>query len=236
LAQSLKELSGDNDPRKTQTLFLDGIEELSPECQKLLLAAIPNGELLSGTGRVRARVISAASCDLDHEVAEGRFRRELYFRVNGARLRLPALRERAEDIPALVEHFLTRHAGELSKNPPPLSQEALHLLTTYAWPGNIRELENVARKMVALGNVALAMEDLRMPSAVPSSTPAAGKVSSLKVAAKAASRQAERELILQALERTKWNRKRAAKELQISYKSLLYKLKQIEATGTKNEE
>lgn len=236
LSQALREMRKESGQEKVQTLFLDEIEELSLGCQKQLLTLVPNGEFLSGEGTVRARIISATTHDMDNEVAEGRFRRELYFRLNGACLRLPPLRDRMEDIPALTELFLSRHAEELKKSAPVVSRETLELLMSYSWPGNIRELENVARKMVALGNTSQAISDLRMARMVPAPGMGTGKVSSLKVAAKAASRQTERELILQALQRTKWNRKRAARELQISYKSLLYKLKQIETVSTKSEE
>jgi len=236
LSRALKELREASEPGKVQTLFLDEIEELSLECQRQLLTVMPNGEFLTGEGTFGARVISATTCSMDREVAEGRFRRELYFRLNGACLRLPPLRDRAEDIPALIEHFLLRHAEELEKRAPAVDQESLKLLMSHSWPGNIRELENLARKMVALGDTYEATSDLRMLRILPASGTGMRKVSSLKMAAKAASRQTERELILQALQRTKWNRKRAARELQISYKSLLYKLKQIETWGTNSEE
>ena len=107
---------------------------------------------------------------------------------------------------------------------------------TYPWPGNIRELENVARKIVALGDPALAVSDLRAARISSTGGLTPGNGTPLKVAARAASRQTERELILRALERTKWNRKRAARELQISYKSLLYKLKQIEGPNSSTNE
>jgi two-component system, NtrC family, response regulator AtoC len=217
------------------TLFLDEIEELSLECQKLLLNLVPNGQFHAGEGSTRARIISATTHNLKNEVAEGRFRRELYFRLDGACLGLPPLRERTEDIPRLAEYFLARHAEELKKSAPTLNKETMDLLLAYHWPGNIRELENVARKMAALGDLSLAVSDLRVAPMRPAPGIETGRGLSLKMAARAASRQTERELILRALQRTKWNRKRAARELQISYKSLLYKLKQIETLGTTRE-
>jgi two-component system response regulator AtoC len=228
LSRELVELRQEGGAETAQTLFLDEIEELSQECQKLLLTWVPNGEFLSNAGTVRARVISATTRDMNQEVAEGRFRRELYFRLNGACLRLPPLRDRREDIPALMECFLNRHSEELKKSAPALNQETFERLMSYPWPGNIRELENVARKMVALGDASAAVSDLRPPRVITVSGNGPHRASSLKMAARAASRQTERELILEALQRTRWNRKRAARELQISYKSLLYKLKQIE--------
>jgi two-component system response regulator AtoC len=231
--QKLKDI--EKESGKLCTLFLDEIDGMSKECQWLFLPSVANGGQ-GGEQGLQARLISSTTCDLEQAVESGRFRRELYFRLNGACLRLPPLRERLEDLPALAAYFLSRHAEELKKTPPELNRETMEVLLSYHWPGNIRELENIARKMVALGETTLAIADLRLPRTVP--TPgetSSGRLSSLKVAARAASRQTERELILQALERTKWNRKRAARELQISYKSLLYKLKQIETLGTKSE-
>ena len=208
-----------------QTLFLDGIDELDLACQRVLLTLLPDGEPKSGG--LAVRLISSTSTNLSKEVGAGRFRRELYFRINGVALRLPPLRERNEDIPVLLEHFLARHAGELRKKAPMVHADTLELLTSYEWPGNIRELENVARKMVALGDLAMALSDLR---ANPANLPKPSEIRSvtpLKAAARAASQRAEKELIFKALEQTHWNRKRAARELQISYKALLYKIKQI---------
>ena len=225
--------------KRLATVLLDEIEELNSECQRQLLTMAGDHGILEqqeeGGG---VRLISATTTDLEKEVQAGKFRRELYFRINGACLRLPPLRNRIEDIPAFTEYFLSRHAERLKKKAPALNQETLEVLVSYHWPGNIRELENVARKMVALGDAELAVSDLRVARMIRPAGMTAAKFSSLKVAARAASRQTERELILQALERTKWNRKRAALELQISYKSLLYKLKQIETeiVGSKSDE
>ncbi len=207
-----------------RTIFLDGVHELDAACQRALLSLLPDGEPSSRNGEKLLRFISATSRNLDKEVQAGRFPRELYFRINGVILRLPPLRERKEDIPALLSYFLVKHANELKKQSPELTSDARELIASYDWPGNIRELENLAKKIVAVGNPTLALGDLR---ATDRSVPATGESShqsSLKVAARAASRRTERELILQALERTHWNRKRAARELQISYKSLLYKI------------
>src|ERR1700730_17770809 len=209
------------------TLLFDSIDELDLACQRALLSLLPDGEASAGSKNMSARLISSTRRNLEKEVEAGRFRRELYFRINGVTLRLPALRGRKEDIPALAEYFLMKHAGEMKKEIPVLNSEVMDLLISYEWPGNIRELENVARKIVALGNTELALGDLRTTTLSVSSGSDGPRVSSLKVAARIVSRQKERELILNALEHTRWNRKRAAQELQISYKSLLYKIKQI---------
>ena len=209
------------------TVFLDGVHELDAACQRALLSLLPDGEPRGRSGKTVSRFISSTSHNLEREVEAGHFRRELYFRINGVILRLPPLRERKEDIPALLEYFLAKHSNEFKKDTPELSRETRELLISYHWPGNIRELENFAKKIVAVGDPMLALGNLRaIPATVPETAKSAN-ISSLKAAARAASRRAERELILKALEQTHWNRKRAARELQISYKSLLYKIKQI---------
>ncbi len=210
------------------TVFFDEISELDSVCQRNLLCALPDGDAGDRRGVMKARVISTTSRNLDEEIRAGRFRSELYYRINGVCLRLPPLRERKEDITLLAEFFLSKHARRLGRTRPAVSRRTLDAFLNHSWPGNIRELENVVKKIVALGDEQLAVGELT------SGTSGAGKTEavtvrshSLKVAARAASREAERELILEALTRTRWNRKRAAQELQISYKSLLYKLKQI---------
>ena len=139
------------------------------------------------------------------------------------------MRDRGEDIPILVEYFLNKHSGILKKKAPAVSAKAMQTLVAYQWPGNIRELENFARKIVVFGDVQMALNDLQTAWIASHESMEIGSGASLKVAARAASKRAERELIMQALERTRWNRKRAAQDLQISYKSLLYKIKQIGA-------
>jgi two-component system response regulator AtoC len=211
------------------TLYLDGIDELDLDCQRVLLAMLQEREMSSG-GAMGFRLISTASKNLDREIGLGRFRRELYFRINGACVKLPALRHRKEDVTALMEYFLEKHAAEVGKRIPILSADEEDLLRSYDWPGNIRELANLARKMVALGQSRAAITELQRPEPVGSNRAEypGGASLSLKVVAKEASRLAERDLILRALERTHWNRKRAARELQVSYKALLYKIKQME--------
>jgi two-component system, NtrC family, response regulator AtoC len=209
------------------TLFFDGIDELESSCQRILLNALPDGDALLHPRAIAARVISTTNRNLDEDVRSGRFRGELYYRINGARLRLPPLRERKEDIVPLVEAFLTKHAVLLEKPRLSLSERTMGKLLDHSWPGNIRELENVVKEMVALGDEGLVMSMMSESSSAARASNPAAPMYSLKAASRAASREAEKELILKALARTHWNRKRAAQELQISYKSLLYKLKQI---------
>jgi len=208
------------------SLLLDEISELDADCQRTLLYALPDGEEAPGQHLLGTRLISTTGRNLGEEIRSGRFRSDLYYRINGVCLRLPPLRERKEDIPVLAEFFLAKHAGLLGRPYRSLEPKTLQIFVEYNWPGNIRELENVARSIVALGDKDLAVGQLVAPPIKRASTGVAN-VDSLKAASRAASREAEREMILRALERTRWNRKRAARELQISYKSLLYKLKQI---------
>lgn len=211
--------------RGGRTLFLDGIDELDLESQKILLSILPDGEV-GENGSNHTRVIASTSRNLEKEIESGRFRKELYFRINGVCLRLPALRDRKEDIPVFLVHFLAKHAAELEREAPALSDAQVEFLATHDWPGNVRELENLARKIVLLGDPARAIEELEQAQRSERATGDEPRSFSLKAAARTASRKAERDLIAKALERTHWNRKRAARDLQISYKSLLYKIKQ----------
>jgi DNA-binding NtrC family response regulator len=210
------------------TLFLDGIQELGPALQKYLLA------LLDSRGSAwNVRIVSSAPPGIERDVETGRFRSELYFRLKGARLRLPPLRERKEDIPALLEYFLAKHERELNRRGLVVGQAELEALAAYDWPGNVRELENLAKKMIAVGSMRIDPKDFPSGAICRQGALENLQLSPLKVAARKALRRTERELILDALTRTHWNRKKAAQALQISYKSLLYKIKQI---GAEQEE
>jgi len=212
------------------TIFLEELANLNGECQERLLGALPKArEAGPGTTR-RARLICGSARDLEVEVKAGRLREDLYYRISGVCLRLPPLRQRKEDIPLLMDYFLRKYAEEFHRAVPSLSAETQHLFKDYAWPGNLRELEDAAKALAALGDESIAMGGLRALLQRPHADNN-GKRISLKEAARAASREAERELILKVLTRTRWNRRRAAAELQISYKALLYKLKQIGCEG-----
>jgi len=204
------------------TVFLDEITELDYICQAKLLEVLSskNGET---QGRERHAWVAATRCqDLEAEVRAGRFREDVYYRIGAVSLRLPPLRQRQEDISVLTDFFLAKYAVFFGRPKPSLSARALHAVQSYGWPGNIRELENTVKRIVAVGD-----EGVGLAAIEPSLANLPNHGYSLKQAARAASRQAERELILKVLGHTKWNRKRAAQELQISYKALLYKLKQI---------
>ncbi len=230
-------LEKDNGASRAGTLFLDEFVELTPACQASFLHAFPDGEVVAAIRSLSARIISATGRtleELEEALRQGVLRKDLFYRINGVCLRLPPLRERKEDIPALVEHFLRKGSLLLGRAQPSLSPRALEILRNYSWPGNIRELQNTVTRVVALGNES-AMLDLGSPVVGSrfAGTPAAERLS-LKQTARAASRQAEKELILKVLERTHWNRKRAAQQLQISYKALLYKLRQMGLEGSGN--
>jgi two-component system response regulator AtoC len=218
------------------TLFLDEISQLDPMNQTLLPQRLPDGDGVASVPYWGARLISATTRNLEHEMRGGRFSEALYYRINGVRLQLPSLRQRREDIPALLAFFLTKFASLFERPMPQLQPVTMDLLLEHTWPGNIRELENVARKFVVLGDEHLAVMDLAVCRPGPEVEPASelgigdavGNGTSLKEVSREASRKAERQLILKALERTCWNRKRTARDLKISYKALLYKLKQLE--------
>jgi len=209
------------------TLFLDEIADLEILSQRKLLNAISDGDARGSESKAKVRIIAATRCNLQKEMLNGRFREDLYYRLSGICLRLPSLRQRKEDIPLLTDWFLSKYAAQLGKSKPQLSSRTISRFLEYTWPGNVRELEYTVHKIVALGDEHLALENLSAASVPAPPRLAIRDGLSLKQAARAASRQTERELILKVLAQTRWNRKSAAKQLQISYKALLYKLKQI---------
>jgi len=205
------------------TVYLQEVGDLTATAQKELVRQI--GLSVAEQRRV-PRYICGTSRELEPEVKAGKFREDLYYGVSGVCLRLPPLRQRKEDIPVLRDWFLLAAARDFCRAVPVLSPETQNFFLEYNWPGNIRELKDAARAIVGLGDETLAMGGLRSLLRRVDRGGNGEKIS-LKDAARAASREAEREIILQVLTRTRWNRRRAAQELQISYKALLYKLKQI---------
>lgn len=231
LLSGLDDANGNGHPlTQPGTLFLDEICDLDPACQSRLLAVLPDGTAaLAGAADpvLRARLVCSSSRNIEEQLRTGRLRQELYFRMNGVCLRIPPLRCRREDIPVLLDFFLEKHAQELNRSRPAVGPSVLQAVLHYPWPGNVRELENFARRLVLLGDVEAVLAELGSGPELATATKENGNHVSLKEAARAASRHAERELILKTLTRTRWNRKKAAQELQISYKALLYKLKDI---------
>jgi DNA-binding NtrC family response regulator len=211
--------------RQGGTVYLQEVGDLTAAAQKELVRQIG----LNGSGDDQRRVpryICGTSRELEPEVKAGKFREDLYYGISGVCLRMPPLRQRKEDIPVLRDWFLAAAARDFCRAVPVLTPVTQSFFLEYNWPGNIRELKNAARAIVALGDETLAMGGLRSLLRRVDRGGNGEKIS-LKDAARAASREAEREIILQVLTRTRWNRRRAAQELQISYKALLYKLKQI---------
>ncbi len=231
------------------TIFLDEISEMRPALQAKLLQVLQDGEFsrLGGEGDVSVdvRVLAATNHDLQRAVREGRFREDLYYRLNVVNIQIPPLRERRVEIPLLVEHFLARYSQQYNRPRRPLSEETTRRFMTYHWPGNVRELENMIKRAVVLGNEAaihtefairsreLAPEEqaVAVGAGVGATTPIAPGAPtpvSLKDVGREAAKRAERAIISQVLHRTRWNRKEAAEILQISYKALLYKIKENE--------
>jgi two-component system response regulator AtoC len=169
------------------------------------------------------RIVSSTTRDLQGDIEAGSVREDLFYHLSAVCLRIPPLRQRKEDIAVLFEHLLSAHSAALGMQKPQLSEELISLIEYYDWPGNLRELENTAKAAVVAG-LKTGLEPIRdavaHESDVTESIP-------LKRAARAASLHAQRELILLALSKTSWNRKRAAEHLQISYKALLYKMREI---------
>jgi DNA-binding NtrC family response regulator len=146
----------------TGTLFLDELGELDQDCQRRLLYAIPDGNGLSAGQLVGGRIVSCSTRDLETDVHQGRFRSELFYRLSGVCVHLPPLRRRREDIPLLVCHFLKKYAEVFRRAEMKLSDRVMQLLVEHPWPGNIRQLENVIKRIVALENEELGIVDLRI--------------------------------------------------------------------------
>ncbi|HYZ90654.1 MAG TPA: sigma-54 dependent transcriptional regulator [Myxococcales bacterium] len=223
------------------TLFLDEIGEIPMEMQVKLLRAIQESEFerVGGvkTTRVEVRLVAATSRDLTREIAAGRFREDLYYRLNVVPIHLPPLRERREDIPLLVEHFRQKYNARLRKNVEKIEDDALACLAAYAWPGNIRELENVLERTILfaegprIGVADLPASLRKHPTDVPAidaqvATPS-GPPGSLKEIVKGQVQAIERDLIVRGLEVTGGNVTRTAKLLKISRKSLQMKMKEF---------
>jgi DNA-binding NtrC family response regulator len=218
------------------TVFFDEISQLAPTSQDQLLQLLAGENTVASEQSRKARIISATARSLDDEVRDGRFHEELYYAINGVCLLIPSLRSRPEDIPVLVDLFLKKYAAILSRPVPQLSSSTMDSLVRYTWPANVRQLESIARKIVELGDEQLALRyfsNVLVPTG-PTVQPvfARHRTRSLKEAVREASQNVERNLIVKTLERTHWNRKQAARELQISPKTLRDKMKQLGLKGT----
>ena len=214
------------------TIFLDETGDLHPALQGKLLHVLQDGQFSRVGGRstlkVDVRVLAATNQDLEQAVAASRFREDLYYRLNVIQILVPPLRERPEEIAVLAEYFMRRYSQLFRRESLRLPPETVQRLLHHRFPGNVRELENMIKRMIVLGDPLLRRS---LPGAAAlgedngAPRPAKAATVSLKDIARKAAQIAEREAILQALEQTQWNRVRAAKILEISYRALLYKIK-----------
>lgn len=217
------------------TVFLDEVGEMDLTLQSKVLRTLQEGEIdrVGGTSPVKVdiRIIAASNKDLEAAVADGTFREDLYYRLSVFPITIPPLRERKEDIPALVEHFISVFSAEMNIPQKDITNEALDVMRGYAWKGNVRELENIVERALILcdGN-SIGGEHLRLASAGPSRE-TLGDISlegTLDEVAKAALKIAESRRIKKALEETHGNKTKAAVILKVSYKTLLTKIKDYE--------
>jgi two-component system response regulator AtoC len=223
------------------TLLLDEIGEMSPPLQAKLLHVLQDNEYSRLGGKrvvqVHARILASTNRRLQESVARGEFREDLYFRLNVIAIEIPPLRERREDIPLLCSHFVTKYRDKYKSPVLQLPRELMESFMRFDWPGNIRQLENTVKRYLILPD-----SDVMMPS--PAALPetkapvetdtrvTAPQPLYLKEVGAHAAEQAERELVLRTLEQTHWNRKEAARMLNISYKALRNKLKKWNLKGS----
>ena len=218
------------------TILLDEIGEMPPSLQAKLLHVLQDQQFSRLGSRsvvkVDVRILAATNINIPEALASKRLREDLYYRLNAFTVQVPPLRERKEEIPILLKHFMTHMAEHYARPPLPLSPTLLQACQNYTWPGNIRELNNFVKRYLVLGDESLAISELHPKSdgsgaqfdpAPHDTTNAAGGLKSLGRSAKD---EAEAEAIRKALDETNWNRKQAATLLKISYKALLYKIKQ----------
>jgi two-component system, NtrC family, response regulator AtoC len=222
------------------TLFLDEIGEMHPALQAKLLHVLQDGEFARlGSKRdtaVDVRVICATNKSLEDLVAAGLFREDLFYRINVVTVHIPPLRERRDEIPLLIRYFIDKYAALYERTADSFDSTTMRVLMRYAWPGNIRELENVCKRYVIVGNANQIAREISLhlanattdaePSPVADSSPA--HTPSLLEIGQQAAWQAERKAILEMLLETRWNRREAARRLRVSYKALLNKINRIE--------
>lgn len=217
------------------TLFLDEIGELPQSLQVKLLRALQSGEIRrvgdSKPRQVNVRIVAATARDLESEVQTGEFRSDLYYRINVVRIHLPPLRHRREEVPLLARHFIEAYNEALGMEIEGLQPEALKRMQGYSWPGNVREVENVVeRAMVIATGSSIELDDLPEIVRDPESMVriSSDTLSSDELSVKKRSAELEKHLISRALEVTEGNRTRAAELLDLSYRALLYKIRDYE--------
>ena len=217
------------------TILLDEIGEMPPLLQAKLLHVLQD-QTFSRLGsrsviKVDVRILAATNINIPEALATKRLREDLYYRLNAFTLHLPPLRDRKEEVPILLKHSMTRMAERYARAPLPLTPALLKACQDHAWPGNLRELNNFLKRYLILGDENLAVSELQPKGDGPGGTRSDSgsrndSGGGLKSLARSAKDEAEAEAITQALDQTNWNRKQAAAILQISYKALLYKIRQ----------
>ena len=217
------------------TILLDEIGEMPVSMQAKLLHVLQDQQFSRlgsrSTVRVDVRILAATNINIAQALSTKKLRQDLYYRLNTLSVELPPLRERREEIPSMIRHFLARFAARYARTPLPLSPKMVDACLKYPWPGNLRELENFVKRFLILGDEKLAITDLEMPDDAHPPGPlepgeAPEKPGDLKSLVRNVKDEAEVHAIRHALEQTNGNRKRAAADLNISYKALLYKIRQ----------
>ncbi|MGH9452224.1 MAG: sigma-54-dependent transcriptional regulator [Terriglobia bacterium] len=225
------------------TFLLDEIGEMPPALQAKLLHVLQDQQFSRLGSRtmvkVDVRILAATNIDIPEAIASRKFREDLYYRLNAFTINVPPLRERKEEIPLLIRHFMGLFAARYARAPLAVSPALIDACLNYRWPGNLRELENFVKRYLILGDEALALMELeaKKEEQQPSPVEAARDLSKeppgdLKSLVRGLKDEAECEAISRALKHTKWNRKEAARMLKISYKALLYKIRQYNLDRT----
>jgi len=222
------------------TLFLDEIADLESGLQSKLLQFLQDGRFSRIGGEeeklVETRLICATNRDLQDEIDAGTFRADLYYRINVVRMRLPRLRERSEDIPMIAEYFHAQFQERFAKPAEPLNKAMLQYLQNLDWPGNIRELSNgIARHVLIGAEAKMLQEPVAQPRDAGRRSSKGAGVIPLKQIAKEAVREKERSFILEALKANQWNRRKTAQALKISYRTLIYKIRNAGFASRKSE-
>lgn len=219
------------------TILLDEIAEMPPALQAKLLQVLQDGSFARlgsrASVKVDVRVIAATNIDIKDAMARKAFREDLYYRLNGFTVEMPPLRERIEEIPILCRHFMRKVAAKYECEPLPISSALMQAFSSYTWPGNLRELENMVKRYLVLADEQAIMNELipwRRAGSLASVAERSGDDKSLKHMVRNLKGGAEAAAIAQSLDGSGWNRKAAACDLQISYKALLYKIKQYHLT------
>ena len=218
------------------TLFLDEIGSLDLSVQAKLLQLLQDGTFMRVGGQetrtINARFISSANVDLKARTEDGNFRLDFLYRLNAVTIDLPPLRKRMEDLPLLIDYFLNVYSRSYQRTPRPLSTQMISQMRRFDWPGNIRQLENLIRSYVVIGNEEVfATELVQRDEEDPITDIDLTKPLALKQITKAATARLEREIIGKVLEANGGNRRKTAQWLNISYRSLLYKMEGAQSAG-----